>query len=161
MHCKLLVLIVLAAFLLPAAGPLMAYEKEPGRPAIVLAAFGTTEVEALASFDNITGRVEKAFPEYDVYLAFTSNIIRNVWHKRAEDAAFKKANPNIDPTYYSIGNVFSVLADIQERGADIVLVQSLHVTDGEEYQDVRNLVETFKSIKTFQASLAPLPWIGV
>ncbi|MDR1577645.1 MAG: sirohydrochlorin cobaltochelatase [Deltaproteobacteria bacterium] len=138
-----------------------AYDRPEGQPAIVLAAFGTTEVAALDSFTNILSKVEKAFPTYEVRLAFTSNIIRNIWRKRAEDKVFKKDNPKIDARFYEIGNVFSELAKIQERGADLVLVQSLHITDGEEYEDVKNLVEALKAIKTFQPSLAPLPWIGV
>ncbi|MDR1608104.1 MAG: sirohydrochlorin cobaltochelatase [Deltaproteobacteria bacterium] len=138
-----------------------AYDRPDGKPAIVLAAFGTTDVEALASFTNILSHVEKAFPNYETRIAFTSNIIRNIWKKRAEDKEFKKANPNIDKRFYEIGNVFTELAQIQERGADVVLVQSLHVTDGEEYEDVKNLVDAIKGVKTFQPSLAPLPWIGV
>ncbi|MDR1086567.1 MAG: sirohydrochlorin cobaltochelatase [Deltaproteobacteria bacterium] len=161
MQRKFIVLALAVAAILMFNAPLPAYDRETGKPAIVLAAFGTTEVEALDSFTNILAQVEKAFPDYEVRLAFTSNIIRNIWHKRAQDAAFKKANPKIDQRFYNIGNVFTELAEIQERGADIVLVQSLHVTDGEEFEDVLNLINSLKGIKTFQPSLAPLPWIGV
>ncbi|MDR2140912.1 MAG: sirohydrochlorin cobaltochelatase [Deltaproteobacteria bacterium] len=153
--------LALALVALLTGGPAQAYDRPAGKPAIVLAAFGTTEVEALGSFDNIISQIQKAFPNYEIHLAFTSNIIRDIWHKRANDKKFKKDNPKIDPRYYEIGNVFTELAKIQERGADVVLVQSLHVTDGEEYGDVKNLVEAIKGIKTFQSSLAPLPWIGI
>jgi sirohydrochlorin cobaltochelatase len=143
------------------ATPAQAYDREKGRPTIVLAAFGTTEVEALNSFTNIIDQVEKAFPDYDVRIAFTSNIIRKIWRERNEDDAFEEKNPGIDERFYEIQNVFSELADIQEQGADIVLVQSLHIADGEEFEDLKNLVDSLKSVKTFQPSLAPFPWIGV
>ena len=46
-------------------GPLLAqYERAPKKPAIVLAAFGTTEVSALKSILNVQDRIAKAFPGY-------------------------------------------------------------------------------------------------
>jgi sirohydrochlorin cobaltochelatase len=139
----------------------LAYDRPPQKPAIVLAAFGTTEAGAVHSIMNIMARVEKAFPGYDVHLAFTSNIIRNIWHKRAGDAAFRNANPDIPEGIYAIRNALTTLADIQEHGARLVLVQSLHVTDGEEYNDLANLVKSLEEYKTGRPSLHPFPWIGV
>ncbi len=138
-----------------------AYERPPQRPAIVLAAFGTSEPEAVKSILNIVERVKAAFPGYDVHLAFTSNIIRNKWHKRAGDAEFKKENPDIPEEIYAIKNTLSTLADIQERGARLVLVQSLHVTDGEEYADLANLVKALAEYRTMKPVLHPFPWIGI
>ena len=138
-------------------------EKMPGseKPAIVLAAFGTTEPAAVDSILNIKRRVEAAFPEYDVYLAFTSNIVRKIWHERAGDDEFKKENPGIPEELYSITNVFSALAAAQEEGFRPVLVQSLHVTDGEEYGDLKNLVDLLGSYETAKARRKPFPAIGV
>ncbi|MDR3039078.1 MAG: sirohydrochlorin cobaltochelatase [Candidatus Adiutrix sp.] len=140
---------------------LLAFERTPQKPAIVLAAFGTTEVKALNSILNIKMRVQAAFPGYDVHLAFTSNIIRDIWHKRAADAKFKKANPGVSAEIYGIKNALTTLADIQEGGARLVLVQSLHVTDGEEYEDLVNLVKALEGYKTMKPVLHPFPWIGV
>lgn len=138
-----------------------AYERPDNRPAIVLAAFGASEVEAVQSILNIEKRVAAAFPGYDVHLAFTSNIIRNIWHKRAKDAAFRRENPDIPDAIYDINNVLTTLAKIQEDGARLVLVQSLHITDGEEYQDLANLVSALENYKTMKPVLHPFPWIGV
>jgi sirohydrochlorin cobaltochelatase len=138
-----------------------AYERTPQKPAIVLAAFGTTEVGAVKSILNIRDKVKAAFPEYDVHLAFTSNIIRSIWHQRDSDKAFKKANPALPPEIYKIKNALSVLAEIQEGGARQVLVQSLHVTDGEEYQDLANLVGALTKYDTLKPVLKPFPWIGI
>ncbi|MDR2422910.1 MAG: sirohydrochlorin cobaltochelatase [Deltaproteobacteria bacterium] len=153
-------LLALAAFFF-VASPATAYDRVAGKPAIVLAAFGTTELSALNSFQNIIAQVEKAFPDYEVHIAFTSNIIRKIWHDRYDDGDFDKKNPGVDTRFYEIGNVLTELAKIQERGADIILVQSLHITDGEEYEDVKNLVSTVQKIKTYQPSLTPFPWIGL
>ncbi|MDR2368076.1 MAG: sirohydrochlorin cobaltochelatase [Deltaproteobacteria bacterium] len=138
-----------------------AYERTPQKPAIVLAAFGTTEVGALPSILNIRDKVAAAFPGHDVHLAFTSNIIRGIWRERAGDAAFKKANPSIPQEIYDIRNALSVLASIQEEGARLVLVQSLHVTDGEEYGDLEKLVAALSKYDTFKPVLKPFPWMGV
>lgn len=153
--------ILCAALLCAVCSAATAYDRPPQKPAIVLSAFGTTEVTALKSIFNIKTRVEKAFPDYDVHLAFTSNIIRSIWHKRADDAAFRKENPDIPEEVYHVGNTLSTLGNIQERGARLVLVQSLHVTDGEEYTDLVKLVATLEGISTFKASRHPFPWIGV
>ncbi|MDR0548261.1 MAG: sirohydrochlorin cobaltochelatase [Deltaproteobacteria bacterium] len=150
--------LVASAFL---AAQTAAYDREAGKPAIILAAFGTTEIEALNSFTNIIEQVENAFPDYEVQIAFTSNIIRKIWRERSEDDAYEKNNPNVEPRFFEINNVLSELAKVQERGADIVLVQSLHVTDGEEYQDVKKVVDAVKGIKTYQPSLIPFPWIDL
>lgn len=145
--------------IVPAAS---AQERPSMKPAIVLAAFGTTDVEAIDSILNIEKRVRAAFPEYDVRLAFTSNIIRGIWHKRASDADFKKENPGVPEEIYAIKNPLTVLANIQEEGARLVLVQSLHVTDGDEYKDLSELVKTLASYKTQKRShFAPFAWIAV
>ncbi len=53
-----------------------------GKNAIVLASFGTTVPSAVVSITNIVDTVKKAYPETEVRLTFTSNIIRSVWKKR-------------------------------------------------------------------------------
>lgn len=137
--------------------------KKPGspRPAIVLAAFGTSEPGAVDSILNVKRRVEAAFPDYDVYIGFTSNIIRGIWHERAADADFRRENPGIPEEIYSVTNVFSALAAAQEKGFRPVLVQSLHVTDGEEFHDLKRLVETLAGYKTAKAWRTPFPAIGL
>ncbi|MDR2459258.1 MAG: sirohydrochlorin cobaltochelatase [Deltaproteobacteria bacterium] len=155
-------LFVAAATLdLMSPGTASAFERKPQKPAIVLAGFGTTDVGGLQSILNIQKKVTEAFPDYDIHLAFTSNIIRDIWHQRASDQEFRKANPSVPDYIYDIKNALTVLADIQENGARLVLVQSLHVTDGEEYTDLAKLVEALANYKTVKDVLKPFPWIGV
>jgi sirohydrochlorin cobaltochelatase len=143
-------------------GQLLAqYERAPQKPAIVLAAFGTTEVSALKSILNVKGRIAAAFPGYDIHLAFTSNIIRDVWKKRAEDKNFRRKNPAVTQEIYQIANPLTTLANIQERGSRLVLVQSLHITQGEEFGDLKNTVGQLAGIKTMKFSLHPFPWLGL
>ncbi len=138
-------------------------DKMPGsdKPAIVLAAFGTTEPAAVDAILTIKRRVEAAFPGYDVYLGFTSNIIRKTWHARADDEAFRREHPEIPAELYRVTNVLSALAAAQEEGFRPVLVQSLHVTDGEEYHDLKNLVAALGGYETAKARRKPFPVIGV
>lgn len=150
-------LVVLAFVLAPAQ--LLAYERAPQRPAIVLAAFGTTEVAALPAILNVERKVKAAFPGHDVHLAFTSNIIRQKWRQRAADARFREDNPQIPAEVYEIGNPLTALARIQEDGGRDVFVQSLHTTNGTEYGDLKALVESLARIKTFQESKRPFPYL--
>ncbi|MDR2442673.1 MAG: sirohydrochlorin cobaltochelatase [Deltaproteobacteria bacterium] len=159
--CLPVLLLAVLTWLASPISQAQAFERTPQKPAIVLAAFGTTEVGALKSILNIRDRVAAAFPDYDVHLAFTSNIIRTIWHERADDKAFKKANPSIPAEIYDIKNALSVLAGIQEDGARLILVQSLHVTDGEEYSDLAGLVTALSKYDTFKPVLKPFPWIGI
>ncbi|MDR1545603.1 MAG: hypothetical protein LBU12_02575, partial [Deltaproteobacteria bacterium] len=80
---QLVTLFALAAFVATLAfspsRPAQAFERTPQKPAIVLAAFGTTELTALKSILNIRDREAAAFPGHDDHLAFTSNIIRSIW----------------------------------------------------------------------------------
>ncbi|MDR1086566.1 MAG: sirohydrochlorin cobaltochelatase [Deltaproteobacteria bacterium] len=142
-------------------GQARAYERPPRPPAIILAAFGTTHPGALPALENIETRVKKAFPDYEVRLAFTSNHIRDRWHQRANDPEYRKEHPGVGERFFRINNVLSQLAHFQEYGARLILVQSLLVADGEEFGDLKNLIGSLKELDTGQRSLHPFPWLGL
>jgi len=151
-----------ALTLLLNGGSLLAQSaREPKKPAIVLAAFGTTEAGALKSILNVKARIAAAFPGYDVHLAFTSNIIRGIWHKRAGDKGFRRKNPAVPQEIYQIANPLTTLANIQESGSRPILVQSLHITQGEEFGDLKNIVGRLAGIKTMKPALNPFPWLAL
>ncbi|MDR2339023.1 MAG: sirohydrochlorin cobaltochelatase [Deltaproteobacteria bacterium] len=156
-----LFLFAVAAIQLAFSTDAQAYERKAEKPAIVLAAFGTTEVPALPAILNVEKRVRAAFPDYDVHIAFTSNQIRETWHQRATDDAFKKANPDIPEEIYGVKNALTTLADIQEQGFRLIMVQSLHFADGEEYTDLANLVKALAGYNTMKPVLKPFPWLGL
>lgn len=146
----LVTVIILAGLMMP--GKARAYSPVPKKPAIVLAAFGTCVPEALKALENVESRVKSAFPDYDVHLAFTSNMIRRVWRTRLENS---KGDDPVAARYGAVKNPLSVLAEIQETGASSVYVQSLHVTDGEEFQNLAGLIDALNDLAPLQESLRP------
>ena len=155
----ILVLPILAALVRPrraGAEELPSEELAPEKtPAIVLAAFGTTVPEALPALENVEARVRKNFPGVGVHLAFTSNMIREVWRKRAESG--EGAGDPVVARYAAVKSPLAVLADLQEAVKRIIAVQSLHLTDGEEYSNLDLLVKSLSGIKASQKRLVPFP----
>ena len=127
------------------------------KPAIVLAAFGTTEPSALEAIINIKTKVEQAFPDHETRLAFTSRIIRRVWNRRATDDSFKKDHPEIPAEIYTVKSPLSTLALLGEDGPRPILVQSLHVTDGAEYRELAEVVSQLAGIKASAPARRPFP----
>ena len=147
---RLVLGVVLCCFLsCPAA---FADKKPEGdRHAIVLATFGTTVPEALQGILHIRDRIRQRFPQSEVRLAFTSDIIRTVWHKRRNDQAFHTANPGVPVDIYSARSPLATIADLQEEGYRTILVQPGHISLGEEYLDLVETVRALNAIATVKA----------
>lgn len=113
------------------------------KKAVLAVSFGTTFPETR---EKTLGATEKAiaaaFPDYDVFRAFTSKIVR----QRIQEHEQIKIN-----------DVQSVLAKLADNGYEEVYVQSLHVIPGIEYglvrQAVRECQTLFKTIKLTQPLL--------
>ena len=125
-------------------------KEETQKKAIVLAVFGTTYPAALQSIQNLKIEIEKAFPEIPVKLAFTSEVIRAKWGKRAKDAKWRQQHPEIPEEFYSIKNPLATIANLQDQGYRYIAVQSTHIFAGEEYQNLKAEIETLASIKTLR-----------
>ncbi len=125
------------------------------KKAIVLAGFGTSYPSALAAITNIQDEVQKAFPKVKVKLAFTSNIIRNIWHKRQNDKKFLSENKNIPREILYVKGPLATIADLQDEGYNIIIVQPTHIYYGEEYTDLTSYVNGLNSIKTIKAKFMP------
>jgi sirohydrochlorin cobaltochelatase len=112
----------LALLLLLAGIPwnLSAAATPPAKPAIVLAAFGTT-TNAFATYDKIDQQVKKRFPGYEVRWAFTSKKVR---HKVREEQ------------HKELKGLPEVLRDLKAAGFTKVVVQSLHLAPGKEWEGV-------------------------
>lgn len=130
-------------------------------PAIVLAAFGTSEPQALKAIQNIADRVKAAFPDHEIKLAFTSSIIRKKWRSRLDDADFKKANPDLPEEFYQVKSPLATMALLREAGPRAILVQSLHITNGEEYADLQSVVENLGRMAAVQDKNKPFPKIAL
>ena len=100
---------------------------ESGRrpePAIVLAAFGSSNAEARTVYDDILAAARERFPDHDVRLAYTSGfILRRLRAKGIDGQTPAEA-----------------LADLREEGVARAVVQSLHVMPGKEFEDLAALV---------------------
>ncbi|MBP2627808.1 MAG: Sirohydrochlorin cobaltochelatase [Firmicutes bacterium] len=93
---------------------------EENKKAIVVVSFGTTYAEARKScIETVESRIQQAFPEYDVYRAFTSKIVM----KRLAE----RDNIHVD-------DLETVLAKLQNEGYTEVIIQTTHLTPGEEYE---------------------------
>lgn len=138
--------IMRAAF---AMGPL------PDKKAIVLANFGTTYPSALVAITNVQEMVQKAFPTVMVRIAFTSNIIRNIWHKRQGDARFIAEHKEIPKEILYVKGPLATIADLQDAGYRTIIVQPMHVYDGEEYTDLCSYIRGLNAIRTIKKKYMP------
>jgi len=126
-------------------------------PAVVLAAFGVSDPIALKALFHIKDRVAAAWPEAETRLAFTSRVLRNLWRRRSGQAGFRAENPGLPEEIYAIRSPLALLAEFQEAAPRPILVQSLHVAEGEEYADLRNMVESLAGIQTIRPDQRPFP----
>uniref|UniRef100_UPI0040564185 sirohydrochlorin cobaltochelatase n=1 Tax=Candidatus Electronema sp. TaxID=2698783 RepID=UPI0040564185 len=111
------------------------------KTAIVLAMFGTTVEPALQGLLNIHAKMTARFPATPVRIAFTSNIIRRRWQKRAADPAYVQAHPDIPADILKVRTVLAVIADLQDQGCDSIVLQPTHIAMGEEYLDLGTYVD--------------------
>lgn len=132
-----------------------AVNQKSDKKTIVLAGFGTSYPSALVAITNIQDTVQKAFPKTKVKVAFTSNIIRKIWHKRQNDQKFLAENQNIPKNILYVKGPLATIADLQDEGYNIIIVQPTHIYFGEEYHDLTSYVNALNSIKTIKAKFMP------
>ncbi len=116
--------------------------------AIVLAMFGTTVEPALQSLLNIRTKMMEKYPETPVRIAFTSNIIRKKWQKRAKNPAYSKAHPEIPADVLHVKTVLATIADLQDQGYDTIVLQPTHIAMGEEFLDLGTYVDSLMRMGT-------------
>lgn len=110
----------------------MAPKDKPDKKGILIVAFGTSVPEARRAIDNLVSTTKRAFPDTEVRLAYTSNIIRR--------KIAKEQNLNIPtPT--------SALAAMNDDGFTHVYVMPTHIIPGAEYDDIKGIVDGFRAVK--------------
>lgn len=93
--------------------------------AILLCAFGSTYPQPQATYEQIINDFQKAFPNTDIYISFSSGtIVSRVY------AQIQKAYAQPDVWMTALG----------KAKYDSVFVQSLHIIPGEEYLGVVNTI---------------------
>ena len=108
-----------------------AEDKDKEKSAILVVSFGTSMPEARKAIDNLVNSAKKNFPECEVRLAFTSNIIRR-----------KLARENKE----FIPNPVQALAALNDEGFKNVYVMPTHIIPGEEYDELCNVTDAFSSL---------------
>ncbi len=109
--------------------------------AIVLAMFGTSVESALQGLLTIREKMVEKYPETPVRIAFTSNIIRRKWQRRANDPVYLKAHPEIPSDILHVKTPLATIADLQDQGYDTIVLQPTHIAMGEEYLDLETYVD--------------------
>ena len=88
-------------------------------------------------------------------MAFTSNIIRKIWHERQNDKKFLEENKNIPEEILYVKAPLATIADLQDEGYATIIVQPTHVFEGEEYLDLKSCVDGLDSISTIKLRHKP------
>jgi sirohydrochlorin cobaltochelatase len=129
--------------------------------AIVFATFGTTVPSGLSGILHTRDRIQKKFPGTEVRIAFTSNMIRKIWHKRQHDEAFKKEHPSIPADIFSVKGALATIADLQDDGFTTIVVQPGHISLGEEYLDLVSYINGLNAITTIKDKNRPFVKLAV
>ena len=105
------------------------------KPAIVLAAFGTS-TEAFDTYSHFEQKVRERFPGYEIRWAFTSRIVR---HKVAEEQGRQ------------LNDLPTALKALKAAGFTRVAIQSLHIVPGEEWD--QKVVQVSREIPGLKVAL--------
>ncbi len=124
------------------------------KTAIVIASFGTTVPRAVKAIVNIEEKVKIAFPETEVRMTFTSNIIRSVWRKRQAEPQ-KWLDQGISKEILYVKNIIATIGDLREEGYKNIIVQPTHMFFMEQSYDLQQYVNALASIKTMKARWRP------
>lgn len=130
------------------------------KTAIIIANFGTTVPNAVKSINNITSRVKAAFPDTEVRVVFTSNIIRSVWEKRSKQEKEWLAKGISREILYT-KNLLSTFGDLKTQGFKDVIVQPTHLFHMEQYHDLMQYVNAIRSIETIRKKWRPFNKIAL
>ena len=126
MH-KFITTILLALMLIPSAS-----FAEDGKTAVLVVSFGTSVPEARQAINNLVDSARKELKDSEVRLAFTSNIIRR---KIARESGEIIPNPA------------QALAALNDEGFSCVYVMPTHMIPGEEFDEIANVVEAFRTLR--------------
>ncbi|GAB4278582.1 MAG: sirohydrochlorin cobaltochelatase [Deferrisomatales bacterium] len=106
------------------------------KPAIVIAAFGTS-TKAQVTYERFEKQLREELPGYEIRWAFTSEVIRQIVNlRRARQGRQER-----------LSSLQQVLADLEAEGYTRVAVQPLHIFPGEEYEEVLRIAEGFPGLR--------------
>ncbi|MBM4287543.1 MAG: hypothetical protein FJ135_05245, partial [Deltaproteobacteria bacterium] len=105
------------------------------KPAIVLAAFGTS-TEAFETYNHFEQKVKERFPDYEIRWAFTSHKVR---HKVAKEKGQK------------LNDLGTTLRELKAAGYTRMVIQSLHIVPGAEWE--KKIVQVSREIPGLKVAL--------
>ncbi|MGA1862055.1 sirohydrochlorin cobaltochelatase [Deferribacter thermophilus] len=158
---KKVIIFIFAAILLTTGVSMAKMEKnKTEKTAIVIASFGTTHPSALKSIINIINMVKNEFPNTEVRVTFTSNIIRKIWQKRNKhpEEWIKKGVPK---EILNVKGVIATLGDLSDEGYKNIVIQPTHIYHGEEFSDLLEYARGLNSIQTIKKRWKPFHKIVV
>ncbi len=126
-----------------------------GKTAIVIASFGTTVPSAVKSITNITDVVQKAYPDTEIRITFTSNIVRSVWKERQAEPQ-QWLDQGIPEEVLYVKNFIATIGDLLEDGYTNIVVQPTHMFFMEQSHDLRQYVNGLASIRTMKEKWKPI-----
>lgn len=91
------------------------------RPAIVLAAFGTSAAEARKVYDHIDVQARERYPGYEIRWAFTSGFVI----RKLKEQGIVTQSPE------------EAVAELREAGFSRVAIQSFHIAPGQEFEELK------------------------
>jgi sirohydrochlorin cobaltochelatase len=106
------------------------------KPAIIITAFGSSS-RAKAAIDSFAHRIKEQYREYDIFWAYSSEIIRR-----------KEGTKSLQET----------LAHVETLGYRKVVVQPLHIFPGTEYQQIAETCEFFPGVRVFLSETLMHRW---
>ncbi len=122
-------------FLLLCSMPLQAEcghgDAKPDKPGILVIAFGTTMPKAEKALIGIEKKIQNAFPNVPVQIAYSSKIVRAKIAKEQQRDILSPAE---------------ALAQMKAENFTHVVVQPLHIIPGEEYHNVVKTAYAFLSM---------------
>lgn len=152
---KSIVLVLVLILILSVQFATAGEHKVTHKNGIVLAMFGTTVEPALDGLLNIKEKMEAAYPETSVRIAFTSNIIRKIWQKRAADPKYVESHPEIPKEILHVQGPLATIANFQDEGYDNIVVQPTHIAPAEEFLDLSSYVKALAAIDTIKERFKP------
>ena len=130
MNKLFLFIMFLALFLNPYET--FAKDKNESKNAILIVSFGTSMPEARKAIDNLVDAAKNNFQDFEIRLAFSSNIIRR---------KIARENNEIIPTPPE------ALAKLNDEGFKNVYIMPTHIIPGEEYDEIKNVRDSFANLK--------------
>ncbi len=124
------------------------------KTAIVLAMFGVSFLEGLPGLLGIWKKAKQVFPNTNISISFTSNIIRKVWQKRALDPNWSQKQ-DIPKEILEVKGLLGTIGELQNNGFSAIVVQPTYLCHGEQYEDLLSYIRAINSIKTVKEKWMP------